>query len=136
MKDSLIEIKTIFEFTTLVISGLLNVLFSKVKKLFVRKPRIRMQEVLVPTFEIASNPEIQLSEIRQRRFHIIDRTQIRARQDIQAEEDRRIFDALAACVGEYVPPPVFDIIGFKTSAKNTFPNKDDATIIVFGVKHE
>jgi len=34
---------------------------------------IEGEEILVPTFEIASNPQIKLSEIKARRFHIVDR---------------------------------------------------------------
>jgi len=35
------------------------------------------EEVLVPTFEIAVNPQIRLSEIRARRFYIVDRAGIK-----------------------------------------------------------
>jgi len=31
------------------------------------------EEVLVPTFEIAANPTVRLSEIKARRFYIVDR---------------------------------------------------------------
>jgi hypothetical protein len=56
------------------------------------------EEVLVPTFEIAAHPTIRLSEIKARRFYIVDRAQIKAKEAIQKEEDRNIFAALiAAC---------------------------------------
>jgi len=51
------------------------------------------EEVLVPTFEIAVNPQIRLSEIKARRFYIVDRAQIKAKEAIQKEEDSNIFDA-------------------------------------------
>lgn len=56
------------------------------------------EEVLVPTFEIATNPTIRLSEIKARRFYIVDRAQIKAKEAIQKEEDLNIFNALIAAV--------------------------------------
>ena len=38
------------------------------------------EEVLVPTFEIAAHPTIRLSEIKARRFYIVDRAQIKAKE--------------------------------------------------------
>lgn len=56
------------------------------------------EEVLVPTFEIAANPTVRLSEIKARRFYIVDRAQIKAKEAIQKEEDTNIFNALIAAV--------------------------------------
>lgn len=56
------------------------------------------EEVLVPTFEIATNPKVRLSEIKARRFYIVDRAQIKAKEAIQKEEDTNIFAALLASV--------------------------------------
>jgi hypothetical protein len=56
------------------------------------------EEVLVPTFEIAAYPTIRLSEIKARRFYIVDRAQIKAKEAIQKEEDTNIFAALFAAV--------------------------------------
>ena len=53
---------------------------------------------MFPLFEIASNPEIQLTEIKQRRFDLVERSVDLAKAEIQAEEDRKVFavmDALA-----------------------------------------
>jgi hypothetical protein len=61
----------------------------------VAKPK----RVMFPLFEIASNPEIQLTEIKARRFDLIERSLDLAKSEIQAEEDRKVFavmDALAA----------------------------------------
>ncbi len=52
------------------------------------------EEILVPTWEIAANPTIRLSEIKARRFYIVDRAQIKAKEAIQKEEDEQIFAAL------------------------------------------
>jgi len=59
---------------------------------------IEGEEVLVPTFEIATNPQIRLSEVKARRFYIVDRAQIKAKEAIQKEEDRNIFLAIDAAV--------------------------------------
>jgi len=56
------------------------------------------EEILVPTFEIATNPTIRLSEVKARRFFIVDRAQIKAKEAIQKEEDRNIFNAIGAAV--------------------------------------
>jgi hypothetical protein len=56
------------------------------------------EEVLVPTFEIAVNPQVRLSEIKARRFYIVDRAQIKAKEAIQKEEDSNIFTALLSAV--------------------------------------
>jgi len=56
------------------------------------------EEILVPTFEIATNPTIRISEVKARRFYIVDRAQIKAKEAIQKEEDTNIFAAIAATV--------------------------------------
>jgi hypothetical protein len=56
------------------------------------------EEVLVPTFEIAVNPQIRLSEIKARRFYIIDRAQMKAKEAIQKLEDTEILRDIDAAV--------------------------------------
>jgi len=56
------------------------------------------EEILVPTFEIATHPTIRLSEIKARRFFIVDRAQIKAKEAIQKEEDTNIFNAINAAI--------------------------------------
>jgi len=58
----------------------------------VTKPR----RVIFPLFEIASNPEIPLTQIKERRFDLIERAQELARAQIQAAEDERVFAVLDA----------------------------------------
>jgi len=58
--------------------------------LAVTKPR----RVIFPLFEIASNPEIPLTQIKERRFDLIERSQDLARSTIQAAEDERVFAVL------------------------------------------
>lgn len=78
----------------------------------VAKPK----RVLFPLFEIASNPEIQLTEIKQRRFDLIERSVDLAKSEIQAEEDRKVFavmDALAADATN--PNPALAVTGNLTA---------------------
>lgn len=58
----------------------------------ITKPR----RVSFPLFEIASNPEIPLTQIKERRFDLIERAQDLARAEIQAAEDERVFAILDA----------------------------------------
>ncbi len=58
----------------------------------ITKPR----RVIFPLFEIASNPEIPLTQIKERRYDLIERSQDLARAQIQAAEDERVFSVLDA----------------------------------------
>jgi HK97 family phage major capsid protein len=58
--------------------------------LAVTKPR----RVIFPLFEIASNPEIPITQIKERRFDLIERSQQLAKTTIQAAEDERVFAVL------------------------------------------
>ncbi len=56
------------------------------------------EELIVPTFELACYPTIRLSEIRARRYYIVDRAQVRAKDSLQRLEDVRVFSTLTrAC---------------------------------------
>lgn len=70
--------------------------------LAIQKPR----RVIFPLFEISSNPEIPLTQIKERRFDLIERAQDIAKAEIQAEEDGRVFTVLDA-----VATAGFDNIG-------------------------
>lgn len=56
----------------------------------IQKPR----RVIFPLFEVASNPEIPLTQIKERRFDLIERAQDLAKAQIQAAEDERVFAVL------------------------------------------
>lgn len=58
--------------------------------LAITKPR----RVIFPLFEIASNPEIPLTQIKERRFDLIERAQDLGRAQVQAAEDERVFAIL------------------------------------------
>jgi hypothetical protein len=57
---------------------------------------LNARRVTFPIFEIASNPEIPLTQIKMRRYDLIDRAQELARAQIQAAEDVRVFAVLDA----------------------------------------
>jgi hypothetical protein len=81
--------------------------------LAITKPR----RVLFPLFEISSNPEIPLTQIKERRFDLIERSQDLARAMIQAEEDTRVFSVIDA-----VAQSGFDNIGrTNTDVPSTAP---------------
>jgi len=58
--------------------------------LAIQKPR----RVIFPLFELASNPEIPLTQIKERRFDLIERAQDLGKAQIQAAEDERGFAIL------------------------------------------
>jgi hypothetical protein len=66
----------------------------------------KSRRVLFPLFEIASNPEIPLTQIKERRFDLIERTQDLGRAEVQAAEDSRVFaimDSIAVSGFDSVP---------------------------------
>lgn len=70
--------------------------------LAIQKPR----RVIFPLFEIASNPEIPLSQIKERRFDLIERAQDLGKAQIQAAEDERgfaIMDSIAVSGFDSLP---------------------------------
>jgi len=61
--------------------------------------RVFGDRVSVPTFELFSNPTVRISEVRRRRFNVIDRAVQKARQEIMAQEDANVFAALDSAGG-------------------------------------
>lgn len=58
--------------------------------------RVFGDRITVPTFEIACNPTVRISEVRKRRFNLIDRAVQKARQELSAQEDANTFAAIDA----------------------------------------
>jgi hypothetical protein len=56
--------------------------------------RVFGDRIVVPEFEIFSNPTVRIAEVKRRRFNVIDRAVQKARQEIMAEEDANVFAAL------------------------------------------
>lgn len=77
------------------------------------------EEILVPTFEIAANPTVRLSEIKARRFYIVDRAQIKAKEAIQKEEDTNIFNALIAAADTRGDQVVTNVGSLTVASLNT-----------------
>ena len=77
------------------------------------------EEILVPTFEIAANPSVRLSEIKARRFYIVDRAQIKAKEAIQKEEDTNIFNALISAATTRGTQIVINIGALSVASLNT-----------------
>ncbi len=56
------------------------------------------QRIILPSFEIFSNPTVRIADVKRRRFPLIDRAVQKARQEIMSQEDDAIFKALdSAC---------------------------------------
>jgi len=56
--------------------------------------RVFGDRLVVPEFEIYSNPTVRIAEVKRRRFNVIDRAVQKARQEIMAQEDANGFAAL------------------------------------------
>ena len=57
---------------------------------------IEGERIQVPTFEVVAYPQVRFSQIKERRFNIIDRAQQRAKSDIMAVEDKTCFSLIEA----------------------------------------
>ena len=78
---------------------------------------VKPKRVMFPLFEIAANPEIPLTEIKARRFDLIERSVDLGAAEIQAEEDRKIFAVIdAVCDDPTAPNQDINIVGNLTSA--------------------
>jgi HK97 family phage major capsid protein len=76
----------------------------------------KCKRVLFPLFEIASNPEIPLTEIKNRRFDLIERAVDKAKIAIQAEEDTKVFSVMQAMADDVTNPnPAIAVTGNLTS---------------------
>lgn len=64
---------------------------------------VKGKRILVPLFELASNPKIPFTQIKERRYNLIDRAQDKAKQDIQASEDDLGFSALQVAAAQINP---------------------------------
>lgn len=62
----------------------------------VPESRVMGERVVVPEWEIVSNPTARIKEVKTRRFNVIDRAVQKARQEIMAQEDANGFAALDA----------------------------------------
>lgn len=78
---------------------------------------VKPKRVMFPLFEIAANPEIPLTEIKARRFDLIERAVDLGSAEIMAEEDRKIFAVMdAVCDDPTSPNQDINVTGNLTSA--------------------
>lgn len=59
---------------------------------------VEAEELFIPVVELATNPTIKINEINQRRYYIVDRAQVRAKDSIQRQEDVEVFKVINAAV--------------------------------------
>ena len=64
----------------------------------------KSKRILFPIYEIASNPEAPISEIKQRRYDVILRMQDKAKMEIQKKEDDRGLAAMNAAIAAAANP--------------------------------
>jgi len=64
---------------------------------------VKGKRILIPLFELGSRPTIPFTQIKERRFNLIDRAQNKAKQEIQAAEDELIFAALDVALTQVNP---------------------------------
>lgn len=78
---------------------------------------VKPKRVMFPLFEISANPEIPLTEIKARRFDLIERSVDLGSAQIMAEEDRKIFSVMdAVCDDPTAPNQDIEITGNLTAA--------------------
>ena len=64
---------------------------------------VKGKRILIPLFELGSNPKIPFTQVKERRYNLIDRAQDKAKQDIQAVEDDLGFSALTVASTQVNP---------------------------------
>jgi len=64
---------------------------------------VKGKRILIPLFELGSNPKIPFTQIKERRYNLIDRAQDKAKQEIQAAEDDLGFSALDLAIAQVDP---------------------------------
>ena len=74
---------------------------------------VKPKRVTVPTFEIVANPLIPISQIKERRFDVVERSLNLSKSEVGATEDGHVFglfDAIAtAATGKSVDDPVYNV---------------------------
>lgn len=78
---------------------------------------VKPKRVMIPLFELSAQPEIPLTEIKARRFDLIERSVDLGAAEIMAEEDRKIFALMdAICDDPTSPNQDIAVTGNLTSA--------------------
>lgn len=80
----------------------------------------KSSRIHVPLFEVASNPQIPITEIKSRRFDLVDRALEKGKSEIQAAEDVRVFGCMDAVADDASNPNVdIDVVGNLTPGNLT-----------------
>jgi hypothetical protein len=91
---------------------------------------IEGDRIQVPTFEIVSYPQVRFSQVKERRFNVIDRCQQRAKADLMAVEDENVF-ALLDGAAQAVNPVTISAGGLTRQAlKDGFKEVEKHDLIV------
>ena len=91
---------------------------------------IEGDRIQVPTFEVVSYPQVRFSQVKERRFNLIDRAQARAKADILAVEDEVVFNLIDAAATD-VNAPVNSVGGLtKDALKTAFAEVEKHDLIV------
>lgn len=64
---------------------------------------VKGKRILIPLFELGSNPKIPFTQVKERRYNLIDRAQDKAKQEIQAAEDDLGFSAFDVAIAQVDP---------------------------------
>lgn len=93
----------------------------------------KAKRVIFPLFEIASNPTIPLTQIKERRFDMVERAQDLAKAEIQKQEDDKVFAVLNAVAAENIDPPLLgNPVLQNTPLTQAAPLDKDVLADVFG----
>jgi len=76
-------------------------------------------DFLVTTWEVSTYPQIRLSHVKQRMFNIIDRAQVKAKNEISVQEDTQIFKAIDAAVPQDPVNPGYNHLIATSSGRMT-----------------
>lgn len=64
---------------------------------------VKGKRILIPLFELGANPKVPFTQVKERRYNLIDRAQDKAKQEIQAAEDELGFAALDVALAQVDP---------------------------------
>lgn len=69
---------------------------------------IEGEDFLVPTFLIVTRPTMSLSQVKQRMFNLIDRAQVKAKNELAQREDTEVLKAVDAATPQETTNPAFN----------------------------
>ncbi len=91
---------------------------------------IEGDRIQVPTFEIVSYPQVRFSQVKERRFNVIDRAQQRAKSDIMAVEDTEIFSLIDTAAAQINPVTTSTGMLTRTALTSAFKEIEKQDLVV------